>query len=377
MGYYDTQHVTPNAGGQPYNVRDILLATQGVTGGLDKLVADAGVDRKAQQQMKANEYVSGLLGKATGDTYKQDLLSAGTMAPYASPELMKQVDTSRLGFQREEDIARQDKRYAREDFVSDRSYGLETDKFGFTKDSWNQDFAFKSEKDARDFLENQKQFSITNRRMYDLAQMQISSSERIAGNNLKASQNSMLNELKQIVVTDPKTHKQSVVTMPMYQIPAYKQAGYSPMLQQDVKATEELTGKGGLKTAIRSSFNKMSANPDQFLSEITSKVNSAVKGHNWFGPNVSGQQLEEIAGNAGRILLNDERAFTEYQMATTPAQKGKVVLKYGGYGEPKQTNVFKRIGASAVDFLPDEWKPNVYDLKRTDAETKKALDLLK
>ena len=377
MGYYDTQHVTPNAGGQPYNVRDILLATQGVTGGLDKLVADAGVDRKAQQQMKANEYVSGLLGKATPENYQQQLLQAGSMSPYASPELMKQVDVSRAGFQRGEDILQRDTRDVRTDFVSDRSHGLETDKFGFTKDSWNKDFAFKSDKDARDFVENQRQFGVTNKRMYDLAMMQISSSEKIAANSAKATQNSMLNELKQIVITDPKTHKQSVVTMPMYQTQAYKEAGYSPMLQQDVKATEELTGKGGLKTAIRTSFNKMAANPDQFLGEITSKVNSAVKGHNWFGPNVSGQQLEEIAGNAGKILLNDERAFTEYQMATTPAQKGKVVLKYGGYGEPKQTNVFKRIGASTVDFLPDEFKPNVYDLKRTDAETKKALDLLK
>jgi hypothetical protein len=103
MGYYDTQHVTPNAGGQPYNVRDILLATQGVTGGLDKLVADAGADRKAQQQMKANQYVSGLLGKATPENYQQQLLQAGSMAPYASAEMMKQVDTSRAGFQRGED----------------------------------------------------------------------------------------------------------------------------------------------------------------------------------------------------------------------------------------------------------------------------------
>jgi hypothetical protein len=107
MGYYDTAHVQPNAGGQPYNVRDILLATQGVTGGVDKLVADAGVDRKAQQQMKANMYVTELLGKATPENYQQQLLSAGTMSPYASPELMKQVDTSRAGFHRGEDKAYQ------------------------------------------------------------------------------------------------------------------------------------------------------------------------------------------------------------------------------------------------------------------------------
>ena len=105
MGYYDTQKAAPNAGGQPYNVRDMLLATQGITGGVDKLVADAGVDRKAQQQMKANAYVSELLGKTTPENYQQQLLQAGAMSPYASPELMNQVKDTRNQIQYDQGVA--------------------------------------------------------------------------------------------------------------------------------------------------------------------------------------------------------------------------------------------------------------------------------
>ena len=168
MGYYDTQHVQPNAGGQPYNVKDILLATQGVTGGLDKLLADASADKKAQQQMKANVYVSELLGKATPDNYKQQLLQAGTMAPYASAELMNQVKDTRGQMQydegvathskeRGEDIAQRgventyrDKTFAHT--VSQDNYKNQFDREKFAEDTrrYGMDYALK----ARELSEN-------------------------------------------------------------------------------------------------------------------------------------------------------------------------------------------------------------------------------
>ena len=109
------------------------MATQGITGGIDKLVSDAGVDRKAQQQMKANAYVSELLGKATPEDYQQQLLSASNMSPYASPELMKQVDTSRAGFQRTEDVNRQLDRYAAEDSRWGAGHTLALDEAAYKK----------------------------------------------------------------------------------------------------------------------------------------------------------------------------------------------------------------------------------------------------
>jgi hypothetical protein len=115
MGYYDTpiQDVSSSSsrllasGAKPYDIKEIMLATQGATAGIDKASELLASNRKAQQQMKANEYVSGLLGKSTVDNYQDNLMKAGTMSTYASPELMKQVDTSRAVFQRGEDKAYQ------------------------------------------------------------------------------------------------------------------------------------------------------------------------------------------------------------------------------------------------------------------------------
>ncbi len=107
MGFYDSaQKFQPMT--QPiYNIKDMLLSGQAVGEafkGSSKLMQE---NAKAKQQLDANEYVSGLLGKATPENYQQQLLHAGSMAPYASPEMVKQIDTSRAGFQRGEDKAYQ------------------------------------------------------------------------------------------------------------------------------------------------------------------------------------------------------------------------------------------------------------------------------
>ena len=95
MGYYDSaQKFQPMT--QPiYNVKDMLLSGQAAgeaLKGSSKLMQE---NAKAKQQLEANQYVSGLLGKATPENYQQQLLQAGSMAPYASPEMIAQVRDTR------------------------------------------------------------------------------------------------------------------------------------------------------------------------------------------------------------------------------------------------------------------------------------------
>ena len=88
-----------------YNVKDMLLSGQALgdaVKGSSKLMQD---NAKAQQQVEANAYVSGLLGKATPENYQQTLLQAGSMAPYASAELMNQVKDTRGQMQYDQGVA--------------------------------------------------------------------------------------------------------------------------------------------------------------------------------------------------------------------------------------------------------------------------------
>lgn len=105
MGYYDSaQKFQPMT--QPiYNVKDMLLSGQAVgeaLNGSSKLMQE---NAKAKQQLEANQYVSGLLGKATPENYQQQLLQAGSMAPYASPEMIAQVKDTRGQMQYDEGVA--------------------------------------------------------------------------------------------------------------------------------------------------------------------------------------------------------------------------------------------------------------------------------
>lgn len=106
MGLYNQATQQLNTAQQPvYNVKDILLSSQALgssLGGASKLMQE---NAKAKQQMEANQYVSELLGKASPENYQQTLLQAGSMAPYASPEMMSQVKDTRGQMQYDEGVA--------------------------------------------------------------------------------------------------------------------------------------------------------------------------------------------------------------------------------------------------------------------------------
>jgi hypothetical protein len=92
MGYYDNQQVASFTGrNAPYDVKDILLGTNAVTGGIDKLVANAAAERVSSQQDQANQYISSLLGNTNTSNYDVNMAKMRTLAPFASPQMIAQL----------------------------------------------------------------------------------------------------------------------------------------------------------------------------------------------------------------------------------------------------------------------------------------------
>jgi hypothetical protein len=92
MGYYDNQQVASFTGrNAPYDVKDILLGTNAVTGGVDKLVANAAADRVYNQQQQANQYISSLMSNTNTDNYDANMAKMRTLAPFASPQMIAQL----------------------------------------------------------------------------------------------------------------------------------------------------------------------------------------------------------------------------------------------------------------------------------------------
>lgn len=117
MGYYDVQ--APNissasrlisSGAKPYDVRDILLATEGASKGIAGIGKNIAENKKEKQQYEANQYVGNLLGKTDTSNYEQQSALARQMLPYASTEMAKQYDL--LG----------------KDIQAQRTYGLEQER---------------------------------------------------------------------------------------------------------------------------------------------------------------------------------------------------------------------------------------------------------
>jgi hypothetical protein len=92
MGYYDNQKIANFTGrNTPYDVKDILLGTNAITGGVDKLVANEAADRVYNQQQQANQYVSGLLRNTNASNYDDNMSQIRTLLPYASPQMQAQA----------------------------------------------------------------------------------------------------------------------------------------------------------------------------------------------------------------------------------------------------------------------------------------------
>jgi hypothetical protein len=92
MGYYDNQQVASFTGrNTPYDVKDILLGTNAVTGGVDKLVANAAAERVSSQQDQANQYISSLLSNTNTSNYDTNMAKMRTLAPFASPQMIAQL----------------------------------------------------------------------------------------------------------------------------------------------------------------------------------------------------------------------------------------------------------------------------------------------
>jgi hypothetical protein len=341
MGYYDTAHVQPNAGGQPYNVRDILLATQGITG---------GVDRKAQQQMKANMYVTELLGKATPENYQQQLLSAGTMSPYASPELMKQVDTSRAGFHRGEDITRDLDWKAQQTAQWGAGHTLDRDKFGYqqkhdtdvmnmSKDQFNKNYGL-----ALSNAEFDKyKFGVTTKLQREQNQI---------------AQNALYNKPTQALVTG----KDGVQRV--QDVPYYATIG-NPNIQNlaNVKATEEYSGSSTTKKAGQQSFAKLASDPAAYEANIKSAFTAAVHGKDWITPRISDTKLSEVAASAGSAIKASPELQQLWNNATTDKQRGAVVMKAAEMIKEPTHPVF-RLGSGIINkLLPDEYEIDVTGTK--------------
>jgi hypothetical protein len=92
MGYYDNQQVASFTGrNAPYDVKDILLGTNAVTGGVDKLVANAAAERVSSQQDQANQYISSLLSNTNTSNYDVNMPKIRALAPFASPQMIAQL----------------------------------------------------------------------------------------------------------------------------------------------------------------------------------------------------------------------------------------------------------------------------------------------
>jgi hypothetical protein len=93
MGYYDNQQVASFTGrNAPYDVKDILLGTNAVTGGVDKLVANAAAERVSSQQDQANQYISSLLSNTNTSNYDVNMAKMRTLLPFASKEMVAQTN---------------------------------------------------------------------------------------------------------------------------------------------------------------------------------------------------------------------------------------------------------------------------------------------
>jgi hypothetical protein len=92
MGYYDNQQVANLTGrNAPYDVKDILLGTNAVTGGVDKLVANAAAERISSQQDQANQYISSLLSNTNTSNYDVNMPKIRALAQFASPQMIAQL----------------------------------------------------------------------------------------------------------------------------------------------------------------------------------------------------------------------------------------------------------------------------------------------
>jgi hypothetical protein len=92
MGYYDNQQVASFTGrNAPYDVKDILLGTNAVTGGVDKLVANAAAERVSSQQDQANQYISSLLSNTNTSNYDVNMPKIRALAQFASPQMIAQL----------------------------------------------------------------------------------------------------------------------------------------------------------------------------------------------------------------------------------------------------------------------------------------------
>jgi hypothetical protein len=92
MGYYDNQQVANLTGrNAPYDVKDILLGTNAVTGGVDKLVANAAAERVSSQQDQANQYISSLLSNTNTSNYDVNMPKIRVLSQFASPQMIAQL----------------------------------------------------------------------------------------------------------------------------------------------------------------------------------------------------------------------------------------------------------------------------------------------
>lgn len=339
-------------------------AAQGLVGGINAGIAQVDKRNKDMQRYEANQYVSGLLGEATPENYEANLMKAGVMSPYASPEMIKQADTARAMFQRKEDNLHRDVREGVQDYQWGAGHLLKQDEFDFTKDSWNKDFKFKTEKDARDFIENQRQFGITNQRMYDLAMMQIKSSENIASQQYSATMNKPTPAL--ITTADG---KQVVRDVPYS---AIIQGGYkdpttgkivSIQSLQNVKDTESYNGTTTTKGAQQTAFAKLVSDPVAFQKALKQNLTSSIYGKQWITPKVSDTHMKEMISKAGGAIKASPELQALWNNATTDKQRGDVIKKAAGLTQ-EETNPFRRIGVGALNMLlPDEYEVDPYRIK--------------
>jgi Tfp pilus assembly major pilin PilA len=106
MGYYDNQQVTSFTGrNAPYDVKDILLGTNAVAGGIDKFVANAAAERVSSQQDQANQYISSLLGNTNTSNYDVNMPKIRALAQFASPQMIAQLQGLTTDIKNKNDLA--------------------------------------------------------------------------------------------------------------------------------------------------------------------------------------------------------------------------------------------------------------------------------
>jgi hypothetical protein len=91
MGFYDTAQNFKGGQNQPYNLQDVLLATKGLTSGIDALVNNSYNTRQQENETKANMMVSDLLKNTNADNYENNMAKARELLPYASKDMQAQA----------------------------------------------------------------------------------------------------------------------------------------------------------------------------------------------------------------------------------------------------------------------------------------------